>query len=125
MQFLVQGAWGVIPAHITELAPEGVRALLPGFAYQCGALLAGSIATLEATLAHGVGYARAMAVIASVVMVVCAVTASLGPERRGCPTERSEAYGISSSLPVVRRASRSRCAWAACGQGVAAADADV
>src|SRR6266511_3207380 len=40
MQFFVQGAWGVIPAHITELAPDSVRGFLPGFAYQCGVLLA-------------------------------------------------------------------------------------
>src|SRR5437879_3345911 len=33
MQFMVQGAWGVIPAHITELSPDSVRGFLPGFAY--------------------------------------------------------------------------------------------
>ena len=38
MQFMVQGAWGVIPAHINELAPDSVRGFLPGFAYQCGVL---------------------------------------------------------------------------------------
>ena len=37
IQFMVQGAWGVIPAHITELSPDSVRGFLPGFAYQCGA----------------------------------------------------------------------------------------
>ncbi len=40
MQFMVQGAWGVIPAHITELSPDNVRGFLPGFAYQCGVLIA-------------------------------------------------------------------------------------
>src|SRR6266704_3621023 len=40
MQFFVQGAWGVIPAHINELAPDGVRGFLPGFAYQCGVAVA-------------------------------------------------------------------------------------
>jgi MFS transporter, SHS family, lactate transporter len=93
MQFFVQGAWGVIPAHITELAPEGVRALLPGFAYQCGALVAGSIATIEATLARDAGYARAMALVAAGVMVVCAATAALGPERRGAPYGGDAATG--------------------------------
>ena len=34
MQFMVQGAWGVVPAHITELSPDSVRGFLPGFAYQ-------------------------------------------------------------------------------------------
>ncbi len=43
MQFFVQGAWGVIPAHLSELSPNQVRGFLPGFAYQCGVLLAGSV----------------------------------------------------------------------------------
>jgi SHS family lactate transporter-like MFS transporter len=40
MQFMVQGVWGVIPAHINELAPDRLRAFLPGFAYQVGVLIA-------------------------------------------------------------------------------------
>jgi hypothetical protein len=52
LQLFVQGAWGVIPAHITELSPDAVRGLLPGFAYQCGILLAGTITTVEAALAE-------------------------------------------------------------------------
>jgi SHS family lactate transporter-like MFS transporter len=83
MQFMVQGAWGVIPAHITELSPDGVRAFLPGFAYQCGVLIAGSIATVEALLAARVSYAWAMALTAVAVCAGCAVVAALGPERRG------------------------------------------
>src|SRR6266498_921157 len=51
MQFMVQGAWGVIPAHITELSPDSVRGFLPGFAYQCGVAVAGTVAYLEALFA--------------------------------------------------------------------------
>ncbi len=51
MQFMVQGAWGVIPAHISELSPDNVRGFLPGFAYQCGNLVAASIAWVQSTLA--------------------------------------------------------------------------
>jgi SHS family lactate transporter-like MFS transporter len=83
MQFFVQGAWGVIPAHITELAPDAVRGFLPGFAYQCGVLLASAIAYVEAVAAVGRSYAEAMAITAGVVFVACAVVAALGPERRG------------------------------------------
>ena len=83
MQLFVQGAWGVIPAHITELAPDAVRGFLPGFAYQCGVLIAGTIATLEALAARRTGYAVAMAVTGGVVFSVCALVALLGPERRG------------------------------------------
>jgi len=83
MQFFVQGAWGVIPAHITELSPDSVRGFLPGFAYQCGVLIAGTIAYLQAAAAVGRTYAVAMAITAGTVFVVCAVVAALGPERRG------------------------------------------
>ena len=83
MQFFVQGAWGVIPAHITELAPDAVRGFLPGFAYQCGALVAGSIGYLQAAAAVGRTYAVAMAMTAGIVFVGCAIVAALGPERRG------------------------------------------
>src|SRR5260370_40453768 len=51
MQAFVQGAWGVIPAHITELSPDSVRGFLPGFAYQCGAALAGGLPPPEGPLA--------------------------------------------------------------------------
>ena len=83
MQFFVQGAWGVIPAHITELSPDNVRGFLPGFAYQCGVLVAGSIAYLQAAAAVGRTYAVAMAITAGAGFAVCAVVAALGPERRG------------------------------------------
>jgi hypothetical protein len=43
MQFCVQGAWGVIPAHMNELSPGHLRGLLPGFAYQIGMLCAGIV----------------------------------------------------------------------------------
>jgi len=39
MQFMVQGAWGVIPAHLNELSPSAVRGTFPGFAYQLGNFL--------------------------------------------------------------------------------------
>ncbi|MDT7807413.1 MAG: transporter, family, lactate transporter [Acidobacteriota bacterium] len=83
MQFMVQGAWGIIPAHITELSPDSVRGFLPGFAYQCGVLIAGSVAYIEAVFAQRMSYARAMAVVALTVFTIAAVVAWLGRERRG------------------------------------------
>src|SRR5262249_21389550 len=50
MQFFVQGAWGVIPAHINELAPAQARGFFPGFAYQLGVLVASSITYIESVL---------------------------------------------------------------------------
>ncbi len=83
MQFMVQGAWGVIPAHLNELAPNAVRGFLPGFAYQCGVLLAGSVAYLEAVFARHLSYATAMALTALTVFLVGVVVIAAGKEKRG------------------------------------------
>jgi SHS family lactate transporter-like MFS transporter len=83
MQFMVQGAWGVIPAHITELSPDSVRGFLPGFAYQCGVLIASSIAFLEALLAAHTSYATSMALVAFIVCAGGMLAAGLGWERHG------------------------------------------
>jgi len=83
MQFMVQGAWGVIPAHITELSPDPVRGFLPGFAYQCGVLLASSVVYLEALFAARTSYALSMALTALTVFAFAALVAALGREKRG------------------------------------------
>jgi SHS family lactate transporter-like MFS transporter len=83
LQFFVQGAWGVIPAHITELSPNAVRGFLPGFAYQCGVLLAGSVAYIEAIFAKHMDYSHAMAVTALTVFTIGAVVIAFGPEKKG------------------------------------------
>jgi SHS family lactate transporter-like MFS transporter len=83
MQFMVQGAWGIIPAHITELAPNSVRGFLPGFAYQCGVALASSVAYIEAVFAARASYAVAMSLTAVTVFSLAALVAWLGPERHG------------------------------------------
>ncbi len=83
MQFMVQGAWGIIPAHLSELAPDSVRGFLPGFAYQCGVLLAGSVAYIEARFAQRMSYSTAMALTAVTVFIGAIVMTGLGRERRG------------------------------------------
>jgi SHS family lactate transporter-like MFS transporter len=83
IQFCVQGAWGVIPAHLSELSPNAIRGFLPGFAYQCGAAMAGSVGTLEALLARHMSYATAMASTAMTVFVLTIVVALLGHENPG------------------------------------------
>ena len=88
MQFMVQGAWGVVPVHLNEISPEGMRATFPGVVYQLGNLLACMNATLQAgiatahTYAGRADYAFALAVVGGVVGVILALLALLGPERR-------------------------------------------
>ncbi len=81
IQFMVQGAWGVIPAHITEMSPDAVRGFLPGFAYQCGTALAGTVAYLEAVFAERTSYANAMALTAVTVFLLAGIVAWFGRER--------------------------------------------
>ena len=92
MQFMVQGAWGVIPAHINELSPDSVRGFLPGFAYQCGVAVAGTIAYLQALFTDvlHVRYAWAMALTAVSVFTMAAVVTWAGPERSGRGSAKRE-----------------------------------
>ncbi|HEU5239196.1 MAG TPA: MFS transporter [Pyrinomonadaceae bacterium] len=83
LQFMVQGAWGIIPAHLSELSPDSVRGFLPGFAYQCGVLLAGSVAYIEALFAERVSYAMAMSLTAVTVFAGAVLVIALGREKRG------------------------------------------
>ena len=85
MQFMVQGAWGVVPTYLTELVPANTRAVLPGFVYQLGNLIASVNATLQATIAehHGHNYGLAMAIIAGTVAIVIALLVFFGKDTRG------------------------------------------
>jgi SHS family lactate transporter-like MFS transporter len=83
MQFMVQGAWGIIPAHINELSPDQVRGFLPGFSYQCGNLIASSIAWFQATMAEKYAYPHVMAFSAAAIFVVAILMTAIGREKRG------------------------------------------
>jgi MFS transporter, SHS family, lactate transporter len=82
MQFMVQGSWGIIPAHITELAPNQLRGFLPGFAYQCGVLLAADSAHFQSQLAISHGFSTTMGMMALAIFGVGVVVIMCGPERR-------------------------------------------
>ncbi|WP_085271176.1 sialate:H+ symport family MFS transporter [Mycobacterium parmense] len=71
MQLFVQGAWGVIPAHLTELSPDAIRGLYPGVTYQLGNLLAAFNLPIQERLAESHGYPFALA--ATIVPVLLAV----------------------------------------------------
>jgi len=85
MQFAVQGAWGIVPAHLNELSPHAVRCTFPGFAYQTGNLLASVNATLQASIAqaNGGNYAFALAIVAAIVAVLLACLTAFGIEAHG------------------------------------------
>jgi SHS family lactate transporter-like MFS transporter len=84
MQFMVQGAWGIVPAHLNELSPPPVRAILPGFAYQLGNLAMAYLGPFQAGMAkaHGDNYAFVMSWTIAVVAAALILVTALGPEAR-------------------------------------------
>ena len=84
MQFMVQGAWGVIPAHLNELSPPEVRGTFPGFAYQLGNFFAAANLTIQAALAEHFGgnYGVSMAIISGLIGVAVAAIAGFGPQAK-------------------------------------------
>jgi SHS family lactate transporter-like MFS transporter len=90
MQFMVQGAWGVVPVHLNELSPAQFRGTFPGLAYQLGNFAAAYAAQQQAYLAErfrmGNGepnYALTMALVEGVVFLAIIVLAAIGREQRG------------------------------------------
>jgi len=86
MQFAVQGAFGVIPAHLNELAPGPVRAVFPGFTYQLGNLVSSRNGVFQAKLAQHFSGGALNAVMSWTVVVgafAIAIVTGLGREARG------------------------------------------
>jgi len=83
IQVGVQGAWGIIPAHLNELSPGAVRGLLPGLAYQLGNFVASPVNTIEYALRDKWGYSWALAGFEVGVIVLLALVVTWGPESKG------------------------------------------
>src|SRR3954466_2178552 len=103
MQVFVQGAWGVIPAHLTELSPDEIRGFYPGVTYQLGNLLAAVNLPIQTSLAdkHGGEVARC-AVIGRGPVVVTLPTA-MGPEQRGIRFGHDDDARVAGSGRFTRR----------------------
>lgn len=84
MQFMVQGAWGVVPAYLTELSPAPVRATAPGLAYQLGGLITSWNGKAQALVAERWGtYPPVLAITVVVVALALAALAAVGHEAKG------------------------------------------
>ena len=82
MQVCVQGAWGVVPAHLNELSPANARGTFPGTCYQLGNLIAAINLPLQSSIAESAGgnYSIALAIIATCAALLIATLMWLGPE---------------------------------------------
>ncbi len=99
MQFMVQGAWGVVPAHLNELSPPAVRATFPGLAYQLGNLLSSRNAVIQARFAEqrfGGSFAPVLSWTVLVIASLVAFITWIGKERKGADlssTRHADARG--------------------------------
>jgi SHS family lactate transporter-like MFS transporter len=96
MQAGVQGAWGIIPVHLSELSADETRGLVPGLAYQLGILIAAPTNSVEFLLRGHYGYQWAIAGFEIVTIAVLIVTIALGKERKGRSFHRAAEMPVST-----------------------------
>ena len=97
MQLMVQGAWGVIPAHLTELSPDEIRGFYPGVTYQLGNCLAAFNLPIQEAVADSHGYPFALTVTIVPVLIAVALLTWLGPENKGVRFGTSESSALAGS----------------------------
>jgi SHS family lactate transporter-like MFS transporter len=86
----VQGAWGVIPAHLTEMSPDAIRGFYPGVTYQLGNLLAALNLPIQERLATSHGYPFALAATIIPVLLVVTFLVLIGKEAKGIEFGRGD-----------------------------------
>ncbi|GAA1302219.1 sialate:H+ symport family MFS transporter [Pseudonocardia xinjiangensis] len=103
MQVVVQGAWGVIPAHLTEMSPDTIRGFYPGVTYQLGNCLAAFNLPIQQSLAASHGYPFALVATVVPVLIAVAGLTLAGKEAKGIEfggrlgTSRADAAPIGGS----------------------------
>lgn len=100
VQVFVQGAWGVIPAHLTEMSPDAIRGVYPGVTYQLGNLLAAFNLPIQERLAESHGYPFALAATIVPVLLVVAVLTAIGKDATGIR------FGTTETAFLVRHRNR-------------------
>ncbi|HEY5027791.1 MAG TPA: MFS transporter [Candidatus Angelobacter sp.] len=98
LQFMVQGAWGVVPAHLNELSPPAVRGTFPGLAYQLGNLLSSRNSVIQAKLAeerYGGSFAPVLTWTVVIIATLVAFITWLGGERKGADLSSTTAQPLS------------------------------
>ncbi|MGV0052129.1 MFS transporter [Mycobacterium colombiense] len=98
MQLFVQGAWGVIPAHLTEMSPDAIRGLYPGVTYQLGNLLAAFNLPIQERLAESHGYPFALAATIVPVLIAVAVLTLIGKDATGIRFGTTESAFLATEM---------------------------
>jgi SHS family lactate transporter-like MFS transporter len=96
MQFGVQGAWGIVPVHLTEMVPDETRGLVSGLAYQLGTLIGARAPVAEFALSSRYGYRWALAGFEIFTILALIVILALGKERKGRSFHREAEVPVST-----------------------------
>jgi len=83
MQFGVQGVFGVIPAHLNEMSPAGLRSLFSGVIYQLGMLIGSPSVSIQFELQKHIGYPWALTLFEVCVIISLLFLFGLGTEKQG------------------------------------------
>jgi MFS transporter, SHS family, lactate transporter len=97
MQVFVQGAWGVIPAHLNEMSPDAIRGFYPGVTYQLGNLLAAINLPLQERLADSHGYSFAFAVVVAPTLIAVIALTALGREAHSVEFGRRDPVAVADA----------------------------
>ncbi|KAH6667893.1 putative carboxylic acid transporter protein like protein, partial [Halenospora varia] len=111
IQFFVQGAWGVIPIHLNELAPAAFRSTFPGLTYQLGNMISSPSAQIVNAIAektfvkdaggpHVPAYGPVMAIATAIIAMGIASWVAVGPEKRGRKFEEEQIAGAGAAVPT-------------------------
>jgi hypothetical protein len=111
IQFFVQGAWGVIPIHLNELAPAAFRSTFPGLTYQLGNMISSPSAQIVNAIAektfvkdaggpHVPAYGPVMAIATAIIALGIASWVAVGPEKRGRKFEEEQIAGAAAVVPT-------------------------
>ncbi|CAF1451143.1 unnamed protein product [Adineta ricciae] len=101
-QLCVQGAWGVVPIHLMELAPVNFRSFVVGTSYQLGNLISSASSTIEATVGEKFplstsssssthkqyDYGKVIALFLGATYAYLLIIIFLGPEKRNMEQEK-------------------------------------
>ncbi len=109
LQFCVQGAWGVIPVHLSELSPPSFRSFVVGVSYQLGNMVSSASSTIETTLGekfpitifngeHIYDYAKVMAIFSGAVFAFVLFATFIGPEKMNASFELVQGYDDDEEL---------------------------
>lgn len=111
LQFMVQGAWGVVPIHLNELSPPQFRAAFPGIAYQIGNAISSPAAEIVTSLSERYkinykgkqveAFGPVMGIATAIIAVALAFWTAIGKEQRGSRFEAASAAGYSDEPPAV------------------------